>query len=126
MKEDTVLEQLFFTARHIGRVEPHTAFSAEAQSGKAGFGSVLILGLLADEDKKLISARFKAYGPPALIAAAEYLCRQIEGQPLALLQKMSAQDIQKALEIDTMHYPELLRLIAVYEEALNLLWSRVS
>lgn len=119
MSDDALVETLFFTASHIGLVDESCPFTVMATSGKPGFGSVLILGLVANDEALIQRACFKAYGPPALIASAEYLCRELEGQNLASLESICAEDIKHRLEIDAVHFPELVRLAAVYHEALK-------
>jgi nitrogen fixation NifU-like protein len=124
MSHHVLFETLFFTAHHIGLLDEATPFAASASSGKPGFGSVLILGLLGDEQAYLKCACFKAYGPPALIVAAEYLCRKIESQNLASLEPLNIDAIKNTLAIDNIYVPELVRLADVYHKALKKLTTQ--
>ncbi len=48
-------------------------------------------------------ARFRAFGPPVLIAAGEWVCRQVEGQSTDVLLGLVEQAIIEALDVTNIH-----------------------
>ena len=74
------------------------------------------IGLAADIDGDIISGlRFRAWGCPHLIAAAEAFCRAFEGRPVSALQAFSAAEIMQTLPVPR----EKLGRILVLEDAVR-------
>jgi NifU-like protein involved in Fe-S cluster formation len=74
------------------------------------------IGLAADIDGDIISGlRFRAWGCPHLIAAAEAFCREFEGRPVSALQAFSAAEIMQTLPVPR----EKLGRILVLEDAVR-------
>lgn len=74
------------------------------------------IGLAADIDGDIISGlRFRAWGCPHLIAAAEAFCRAFEGGPVSALQAFSAAEIMQTLPVPR----EKLGRILVLEDAVR-------
>jgi NifU-like protein involved in Fe-S cluster formation len=74
------------------------------------------IGLAADIDGDIVSGlRFRAWGCPHLIAAAEAFCREFEGRPVSALQAFSAAEIMQTLPVPR----EKLGRILVLEDAVR-------
>jgi NifU-like protein involved in Fe-S cluster formation len=74
------------------------------------------IGLAADIDGDIISGlRFRAWGCPHLIAAAEAFCREFEGRAVSALQAFSAAEIMQTLPVPR----EKLGRILVLEDAVR-------
>jgi nitrogen fixation NifU-like protein len=54
-------------------------------------------------NQKVVQARFKACGSPALIAAVEYICGWVEGKTLDEIKKLQHQDILTELGLTSLH-----------------------
>ena len=65
--------------------------------------------------------RFRAWGCPHLLAAAEGFCREFEGRPVAALQTFSAAEIMRTLSVPR----EKLGRILVVEDAVRSLGQSV-
>lgn len=76
------------------------------------------VALAADIDHDIIvSLRFRAWGCPHLIAAAEAFCRAFEGRPVSALQAFGAAEIMQTLPVPR----EKLGRILVLEDAVRAL-----
>ena len=74
------------------------------------------IGLAADIDGDIVSGlRFRAWGCPHLIAAAEAFCREFEGRAVSALQAFSAAEIMQTLPVPR----EKLGRILVLEDAVR-------
>ena len=72
-----LLIRYFDHTPHAGVLPPSPSVSV-ARHGVADNEGLLELSLDIRDDR-VVTARFRAYGPPAYIAAAEWLCEAIEG-----------------------------------------------
>lgn len=72
-------------------------------------------------DGVLTALRFRAWGCPHLIAAAEAACAALEGQPAAALLEFTASDLMENLHIPVVKSGRIL----VLEDALRLLGQRL-
>ena len=68
----------FRQTRHVGTLAA-TPGCFSVSRGEAGLGRVLELSICLSE-QHITQARFRAYGSPTLIAAAEWLCAWLEGR----------------------------------------------
>jgi len=85
------LMTLFRGATHAGELEGQTH---RGVAGAPGCGPYLVLGLRV-EGGVVRQARFQTYGCPAAMACAEVVCAMSEGRPLALLQQLTAADVDR-------------------------------
>ena len=69
----------------------------------------------------IVSLRFRAWGCPHLLAAAEAFCREFEGGPVQALQAFSAAEIMQTLPVPR----EKLGRILVLEDAVRSLGQSV-
>jgi nitrogen fixation NifU-like protein len=83
------LMTLFRGATHAGELPGETH---RGVAGTPGCGPYIVLGLRV-EDGVVRQARFRTYGCPAAMACAEVVCAVSEGRPLALLQALTAADV---------------------------------
>ena len=81
-------------------------FSAPAHAGHTGGPSARVsaqgvdVELSADvRDGRLATLRFRAKGCPHVIAAAETLCADLEGQPVTALESAFGTDIMRRLSV---------------------------
>ena len=72
-----LLIRYFDHAPHAGVLRPSPSVSV-ARHGVADNEGLLELSLDIRDDR-VVTARFRAYGPPAYIAGGEWLCEAIEG-----------------------------------------------
>jgi len=80
------------------------------------------VALAADVDGDIIvHLRFRAWGCPHLLAAAEAFCRAFEGRPLSALQAFSAAEIMQTLPVPR----EKLGRILVLEDTVRSLGQSV-
>jgi NifU-like protein involved in Fe-S cluster formation len=103
------VRQLFTAADHAGDLENP---SARVHINDQG----VRLALAAATDGDIIVAlRFRAWGCPHLLAAAEAFCRAYEGRPTAALQAFGAAEIMRTLPVPR----EKLGRILVLEDAVR-------
>lgn len=73
------------------------------------------------EGDTIVSLRFRAWGCPHLLAAAEAFCREFEGRPVQALEAFSAADFMQTLPVPR----EKLGRILVLEDAVRSLGHSV-
>ena len=101
--------QLFERPIHAGALQgcyTDTAV-AEASESAAGARLQLAVGL---QDGKIKECRFRVFGCPHLIAAAEWLCSQAEGDTMVDLANFRAEDCMQQLAVPVEKTGRLLLL----------------
>ena len=81
--------------------------SAVAAESERGCRVTLIAGI---DDDRIAEMRFRAWGCPFLIAAAEMLCAELEGQKTDALGAVSANDLGARLSVPATRLGRLLLL----------------
>ena len=111
---------LFANPAHAGDLQGGHARSAlaEASESSAGARIQLAIGLV---DGQIQKCRFRVFGCPHLIAASEWLCRTIEGGPVAGLADFRAADCIEPLGIPV----EKTGRILLLEDAIRLLLEQL-
>ena len=111
---------LFADPAHLGDLRKEYAQSAlaEASESAAGARIQLAIGL---GDGKVQECRFRVFGCPHLIAAAECLCNRLEGGSLADLAGFRVADCMDPLEIPV----EKTGRILLLEDAIRLLLEQL-
>ena len=109
------VRELFAAPDHAGSLEKPAARVHIDQQG-------VRIALEAACDGDVISAlRFRAWGCPHLLAAAEAVCREYEGGPVAALRAFEAAEIMQTLPVPR----EKLGRILVLEDAVRSLGQSV-
>jgi NifU-like protein involved in Fe-S cluster formation len=103
------VRELFAATEHAGDLENP---SARVQITEQGVRLALAASLHGDI---IIALRFRAWGCPHLLAAAEAFCRAYEGGPAAALQSFGAAEIMRTLPVPR----EKLGRILVLEDAVR-------
>jgi NifU-like protein involved in Fe-S cluster formation len=106
----SLVRQLFNNTAHAGRI------AGAVSAAKNEQGVRLELSGSAN-DGVVQSLRFLVYGCPHVIAVAEVLCAELEGQAVSLLEDFSARKIMQRLAVPT----EKSGRILVIEDAVRLL-----
>jgi NifU-like protein involved in Fe-S cluster formation len=108
--------QLFADPAHAGDLQNDYAQSAQAEASESAAGAKIQLAAgLADG--RLQECRFRVFGCPHLLAAAEWLCNQYEGATLADLAGFRAAACMGPLAIPV----EKTGRILLLEDAIRLL-----
>ncbi len=103
------VRELFAGPDHAGKLEKR---DVRVQTNAQG----VRVALAADVDGDIIvGLRFRAWGCPHLLAAAEAFCRAFEGRPVSALQAFSAAEIMQTLPVPR----EKLGRILVLEDAVR-------
>lgn len=99
----------FANPAHAGDLQTGYArtFKAEAFESDAGCRVVLAL---AEDGGKLQTMRFRVFGCPHLIAAAEAVCAGFEGRPVAALREFAVQELMLSLDVPVEKTGRLLLL----------------
>ena len=105
---------LFASAAHAGRVEGGVEAYAREQGVRVELTARVEGGTMSE-------LRFRAWGCPHLLAAAEAVCRGFEGRPTAALQAFSAAEIMQTLPVPR----EKLGRILLLEDAVRSLGQSV-
>jgi NifU-like protein involved in Fe-S cluster formation len=87
-----VVRRLFRTPAHAGELEGGRHVQCESQ------GVIIELSLVV-EGPTIAKLRFRAYGCPHLIAAAEAFCEAYEGRPVADLAAFTAVELCERLPV---------------------------
>ncbi len=103
------VRELFAYPDHAGDLENPAARAQVVDQG-------VRIALAADIDgDTIVSLRFRAWGCPHLLAAAEAFCRDFEGRPVAALAEFGAAEIMQTLPVPR----EKLGRILVLEDAVR-------
>ncbi len=78
------VRRLFARPAHAGDLPPGSPGAASAEASESAAGCRVRLSASRD-DGRLSAVRFRAFGCPHLVAAAEAFCAEVEGQPVAAL-----------------------------------------
>ena len=109
------VRQLFARADHAGDLEKP---DARVQIDEQGVRVALAVRC---DGEDVVGLRFRAWGCPHLLAAAEAFCREFEGRPVKALQTFSAAGIMQSLPVPR----EKLGRILVLEDAVRSLGQSV-
>ena len=85
------LMALFHGATHAGEL---TEATHRGVAGAPGCGPYIALSFCVEAEVVRV-ARWETYGCPAAMACAEIVCRLSEGRPLSLLQRLTADDVNR-------------------------------
>ncbi|CEG57176.1 iron-sulfur cluster assembly scaffold protein [Legionella fallonii] len=120
------VEDCFFLPRHVGILDLNVPLTVHFSSIQKNQSVTRIdLYLQCTGDTLITKACFKATGNPYVIAALEWLCRQIEGRKLDCLKEMNYQILVKELEIPQNQYPIALQVEDVYKEVFTLMKKKL-
>lgn len=68
------------------------------------------------QKNKIAMARFRCQGSPILLAACEFLCRELEGMSLSDLNQINQDQILGALELSPLHNHVANKLINLIDQ----------
>lgn len=102
------LLQYFHFRPHAGSLDTQVANVYQARVGHAENHEVLVL--FVDYQEKIVAARFKAVGPPALIAGSELICGWLEHKTWRELSQLTPEWILAELELSPLRV-HIARLI---------------
>lgn len=108
----------FDKPRHAGDLSAEEGRRVSAQASEGGAGARIRLTAVAENDH-LAALRFRVFGCPYLIAAAEAVCERFEGTPVQSLAEFSVEELIVTLEVPI----EKTGRILLLEEALQSLRS---
>ncbi|MDA1063364.1 MAG: iron-sulfur cluster assembly scaffold protein [Proteobacteria bacterium] len=109
------VRELFARPAHAGEMAtPHRAFIAD-QGVRIAFSATLSGAVIE-------RLRFQAWGCPHVIAAAEWVCTQLEGRPATDLQTFAVADLMQSLAVPM----EKSGRILVIEDAVRALGAAIS
>lgn len=89
----------FEQPRHVGLLDEDATDVGTGWAGTLETGGVLRLQIRVGEDGLVADTRFKAYGPPALIAAGSWLSETLLGASLERAESINHQAIAAALAL---------------------------
>ncbi|KGP63884.1 nitrogen fixation protein NifU [Legionella norrlandica] len=118
------VKDCFFNPQHVEKLDLNNPLIVGIQSYTAHPRSEVNFYLRCEKDKLISRASFKTNGSPYVIAALEWLCRQIEGKSLETLPLLTYQVLINELEIPDSQYPIALQIEGIYKEALALVSKR--
>jgi len=98
--------------RHAGSLEAENAIQAEY--GTALNGEVIVLYIVV-EAGAIAQASFKAFGSPALLGGAEYVCRWLTSHSLEQAKALTAHQLLADLELP----PVKVHVVSMLEKVLQ-------
>ena len=125
MMYNKIVQDCFFEPRHIGSIVDSASLVAHLRGVQKAQGVVIDLFLQCSADGFVIRSCFKANGNPYVIAALEWVCRQIEGQHIDVLQASYYQHLISELGIPVNQSPVALQIDGVYQEVLVLMRDKL-
>lgn len=126
MMYNKVVEDCFFLPRHAGVIDLTAPLTVHFSSSQKNQSLTKIeLYVQCTKNGVISKACFKAVGNPYVIAALEWLCRQIEGVQIENLSPFNYQVLIKELAMPMKHYPIALQVEDVYKEILVLMRKKI-
>lgn len=101
--------------RHVGEFDGSAAEVGTGDAGTRETGGVLRVQIRVDENGRVADACFKAYGPPALIAAGSWLAETLRGGTLEQAESITHQPLAAALALP----PARLHCALLAEDAIR-------
>lgn len=95
---EAVLER-YYSPKYCGCLEADNETVRTGQVGTADNGEVIRLQLQVGKDGTIAKICFKAHGSCATIAAAMWVCEQLDQQPLAAIDTLTHQALIEALDL---------------------------
>lgn len=120
-----VVQDCFFYPRHVDALDLNNPFVVCVQNQPVNQLNVIHFYLKCEKDKLISRACFKTNGNPYVIAALEWLCRQIEGMKLEALPLINYQILIKELDIPNNQYPIAIQIENIYKEALIFISKKI-
>lgn len=117
-----IVQDCFFQPRHVGvldTTQPLTVLFSSRQQNPSN--TLIDLSMQCTKNGLVKKICFKVTGNPYVVAALEWLCRQIEGRQFTDLPVIDYLLLIKELEIPNKHYPIALQVENVYKEVLVLM-----
>lgn len=105
----------FESPRGVGRLDASLPQVGTGNAGAYETGGVLRLQIQVDQAGTIAAACFKAYGPPALIAAGSWLTQHVQGRRLDEAGALTHQPVAQGLEFA----PAQLHWAMLAEDALR-------
>lgn len=125
MMYNKIVEEYFFLPRHVGVIATDTPLSVHFRSGQPEQSVLIGLYMSCASDGLIKKMTFKAKGNPYVIAAMEWLCRQVEGVTIDKLPSIDYQLLIKELKIPMNQYPVALQIEDVYKETVVLMKKKL-
>lgn len=110
------VESCFFTPKHVGVLDKTAARTVHHRTGEHGRGDFVDLYLKCDKQGTILQACFKAFGNPYLVAAAEWLCQQLEDSQIDEHPCIHYERIIDEFAIPKAHFSVALQIEAGYQK----------
>ncbi|MCL5272652.1 MAG: iron-sulfur cluster assembly scaffold protein [Gammaproteobacteria bacterium] len=123
MMYNKLVQDCFFKPEHVGVLDVADSLVAHYSYRVTQQNQVVAIEFYMQCSRTGLIKRacFKAHGNPYVIAAIEWLCREIEGANLDTPPLISYQLLINVLEIPNSQYPVALVIEDVYKETLALM-----
>lgn len=115
MMYNKMVEACFFFPKHVGDLSEGPGV-AQCYSAQPSPGAVIKLFMHCDHQQRVTRMCFKATGNPYVIAALEWLCREMEGKLLNELPELNHQLISTQLDIPVAKNPLLFQIEGVFRD----------
>ncbi len=125
MMYNEVVEHCFFSPKHVGMLSLAQSRTVAYRSGAPKRGDFFDIYLSGDEQGMILKACFKANGNPFLIAAVEWICRQIQGTSITIHPFFSYTILVQQLAIPKLHYSVALQVEEGYCEVIQLMKTKL-
>ncbi|KTD26897.1 hypothetical protein E3983_07945 [Legionella israelensis] len=119
MMYNKLVEDCFFSTEHVGVLNDAHNDCVSFRSSLAGPGGIIELSIRCDHYGLITDACFKTQGNPYTIAMLEWLCRQLEGEPLYLHPRWNYQQILELFDVPDTQYPVAIRIEDIYTEIIK-------
>jgi nitrogen fixation NifU-like protein len=125
MVYNNTVRDYFFSPRHIGVLDINQDFVVVFKNNQKGQGDIEFY-MQCSPESVIQKVCFKTNGNPYLIAALEWLCRQLEGQSVDKMFFLGHEALIKELGIPRLHYPLAVRVMQVLKESLTLMNQKLA
>jgi nitrogen fixation NifU-like protein len=125
MMYNEIVHDCFFSPQHSGTLDTGVPLVAYARGTQKNQGVAIDLYMQCSSNGVVIKSVFQTNGNPYIIAALEWLCRQIQGKELEKLAFSYYQALIIELEIPVHQSPIALQVEEVYKEVLYLMRNKL-
>ena len=125
MMYNKLVESCFFTPQHVGVLDLSEPLSVCYCSERWGQRGIFDFYLLCNETGRVKKAYFKAHGSPYLVAAAEWVCQQLEGSLIDEHPQFNYSALMQKLSIPDTRYSVALQIEDAYRELVTMMQAKL-
>lgn len=125
MMYNKVVQDYFFTPQHVGVIDTNAAQAIHFRMHRPKQRVIIDFYLQCATNESIVKACFKTNGNPFIIAALEWLCRQLEHKKLDDLPLFTQKTWMDLLALPVSQSPVAIQMNVLYQEVITLMKNKL-